>query len=141
MGLLVNEQQTKRMVSGHGHFKEMYFHVRYYKFERVEEFSLGSIISHDNDVSQETQQRIVVANKCYYGLVRQLKYRFLSRHNTSKIKLCNTLSRPLSAYRLETWPLKIGDTKSRRVFERNLRAIYGPTKGDEWRIRNNKELL
>jgi hypothetical protein len=90
-------------------------------------------------MSQEIKQRIVVANKCYYGLVRQLKSRFLSRHN--KIKIYKTLIRPVLVSGLETWPLKTGDIQSLGVFERRiLRAIYGPTKGDECRIRKNKEL-
>jgi hypothetical protein len=85
------------MVSGHSHLKERYVIVGDYKFERVEKFSYpGSIISHDNDVSQEIKQHVVVASKCYYGLVRQLKSRFLSRQN--KIKLCKTLIRRVFVY-------------------------------------------
>jgi sorting nexin-29 len=85
MGLLVNEQKTKYMVSGHNHFKEWYFVVGDYEFEHVETFSyLGSVIGHDNDVSKEIKQCIVVANKCYHGLARQLKSRFLSCHNKIK---------------------------------------------------------
>jgi sorting nexin-29 len=38
-GPLVNEQETKYMVSGHSHFKEKYFNVGDYKFEHVEKFS------------------------------------------------------------------------------------------------------
>jgi sorting nexin-29 len=101
IGLLVNEQKTKYKVSGHSHLKGRYIIVAVYKFERVEKFSyLGSLKSHDNDVSQEVKQRIVVANKCYYGLARQLKSRFLSRHN--KIKIYKTLIRPVLAYGSET---------------------------------------
>jgi hypothetical protein len=123
------------MVSGHSHLKGRYLIVGDYKFERVEKFCyLGSLISHDNDVSQEIKQCIVVANKCYYGLARQLKSRVLSRHN--KIKIYKMLIRPVLVYGLETWQLKIGDIASLGVFERRiLRAIYGATKeGDEWRI-------
>jgi hypothetical protein len=111
-----------------------------YKFECVEKSCLGSLISHDNHVSQEIKQHIVVANKCYYGLARQLKSRFLSCH--SKIKIYGTLMRPVLVYGSETWPLKIGDMESLGALERRiLRAIYGPIKeGDEWRIQNNKEL-
>jgi ribosomal protein S28E/S33 len=85
-------------------------------------------------VSQEIKQSIVVFNKYCYGLVRQLKSRFLSRHN--KIKIYKTLIRPVLVYGLETWPLKIGDIESLGIFERGiLRAIYGPTtEGDKWCI-------
>jgi hypothetical protein len=35
----------------------------------------------------------------------------------------------------------MGDIESLGVLDRRiLREIYGPTKGDEWRIPNNKEL-
>jgi hypothetical protein len=76
----------------------------------VEKFYLGSLISHDNDVSQEIKQHIVVANKCYYGLVRQLKSRFLLCHN--KIKIYKMLIRPALVYGSETWSLRIGDIES-----------------------------
>jgi hypothetical protein len=83
MGLLVNEQKTKYMISGHSHLKERYLIAG--GFERVEKFSyLGSLISYDNDMSQEIKLHIVVANKFYYGLVRQLKSWFLSCHNKIK---------------------------------------------------------
>jgi hypothetical protein len=110
MGLLVNEQKTKYMLFGHSHFKEQYFVARDYKFECAERFShLGSPVGHD-DVSQEIKQRIVVANKCYHGLARQLKYSFLSQHN--KIKTHKMLIRPVLLYGLEKRPLKIQDTES-----------------------------
>jgi hypothetical protein len=39
------------------------------------------------------------------------------------------------------WPLKIGDFERLGLLERSiLRAIYGPIKGHEWHIRNNREL-
>jgi hypothetical protein len=51
------------------------------------------------------------------------------------------LINPVLVYGLETWPLQTRDIESLGVFERRiLTAIYGPTKGDEGRIRNNKEL-
>jgi hypothetical protein len=141
IGLLVNEQKTKYMVSAHSHFKEKCFIVGSYKFERVEKFSyLGSLISHDNDVSQEIKQHILVANKCHHGLARQLESRFLSCHN--KIKIYKTLIRPVGVCGSETWPLKIGDIENLEIFKRRiLRAIGGPIKErEEWHMRNNKEL-
>jgi sorting nexin-29 len=60
MSLLVNEQKTKYMVSGHSHLKERYLIMGDCKSELVEKFYLGSLISHDNDVSQEMKQHIVV---------------------------------------------------------------------------------
>jgi hypothetical protein len=117
------------MVSGYSHFKEQYCAVGEYNSKRVEKFSyLGSLISHDNDVSLEIKQHILVANKCYDGLARQLKYTFLSHYN--KIKIYETLIRPVLLYGSETWPLKIGDIESLGVYKRRiLRAIYGPVSG------------
>jgi hypothetical protein len=104
MDLLVYEQKTKCMASGHSCFKEKYFIVGDYKFEHVEKFSyVGYLISHD-DVSQEIKQHILVANKCYHGLVGQLKSRFLSCHN--KMKIYKMLIRLVLVCGSETWPLK-----------------------------------
>jgi hypothetical protein len=111
MGFLVNEQKKKYMVSAHSHFKKRYLIVGDYKFECEEKFSyLGSLISHDNDVSQEIKQHIEVANKCHYGLIRQLKSRFLLCHN--KIRIYKTLIRPVLVYGAETWPLRYGILKA-----------------------------
>jgi len=81
-----------------------------------------------------------LTNKDFYGLKRQFRSQFLSIKN--KVKLYNTLIRPVLAYGSETWVLSKSDENILGVFERNiLRAIFGPTnKNGEWRIKYNNEL-
>ena len=51
-----------------------------YTFDTVKEFIyLGSAVTIKNDVSLEIKRRIILANRCYYGLNGQLSNRDLSR--------------------------------------------------------------
>ena len=50
-----------------------------YNFEVVKDFIyLGSSISNDNDISLEIRRRIILANRCYFGLRKQLSKSALS---------------------------------------------------------------
>jgi len=102
---------------------------------------LGSLINFDNDNSAEIKKRILMANKGFYGLKRQFRSQFLSIKN--KIKLYETLIRPVLAYGSETWVLSKSDEAILGVFERKiLRAIFGPTNDNgEWRIKYSNELF
>jgi hypothetical protein len=77
-----------------------------------------------NNNSVEIRKRILLANKCFYGLKkRQFRSQFLSIKN--KVKLYKTLIRPVLAYGAETWVVSKSDETILRVFERkNLRAIF-----------------
>ena len=51
-----------------------------YNFDVVKEFIyLGTAISTNNDVSLVVKRRVTLANRCYFGLNRQLSSRKLSR--------------------------------------------------------------
>lgn len=94
-----------------------------------------------NDISAEIASRIVAANKCYFGLKRQLGTRFASRK--TKCLLYKTIIRPVLTYCSEAWCLTRADENKLLVFERKiLRRIYGPVRSDdgEWRRRTNAEL-
>jgi hypothetical protein len=99
---------------------------------------LGSLVGVNNDNSVEIRKRIVLANKCIYGLKRQFRSQLLSIKN--KVKLYKTLVRPVLAYGSETWVLSKSDENILRVFERRiLRAIFGPTnENGERRIKYNE---
>jgi hypothetical protein len=87
---------------------------------------LGSLLDVNNDNSVEIRKRILLANKCFYGLERQFRSQFLSIKN--KVKLYKTSNRPVLAYGAETWVLSKSDENILKVFERKiLRAIFGPT--------------
>ena len=50
-----------------------------YHFEVVKDFVyLGSSITTDNDLSLEIRRRITLANRCYFGLRKQLSKKVLS---------------------------------------------------------------
>ena len=85
-------------------------------------------------------EKITPANRCYYGLSRQLGNRDLSR--TTKLILYKTLILPVLLYGAETWTLLNNDAVALRVFEKKvLRKIFGSVRvGDDFRIRYNSEL-
>jgi hypothetical protein len=61
----------------------------------------------------------------------------------SKLRMYQTLVRPVVTYACETWVLKVNIKSKLRVFERKvLSRIYGPTKESDgtWRIKSNDEL-
>jgi len=51
-----------------------------YNFEVVKEFTyLGTLVNSDDNLGAEIRRRVVVANKCYHGLIKQLQSKVLSR--------------------------------------------------------------
>jgi hypothetical protein len=91
-------------------------------------------------MATEITHRILMENKCYYGLKKQLQSRYLSR--SAKCKLYKTLTRPVFLYGSESWTLNKDNEERLKTFERKiLRKIYGPVnEGEIWRIRYNNEL-
>ena len=110
-------------------------------FESVKEFVyLGSAVTNNNDVSLEIKRRITLANRCYFGLSKQLNSRALSRQ--TKITLYKTLILPVLLYGAEAWTMTQTDIAALGVFKgKILRKIFGPVCVDgEYRIRWNDEL-
>lgn len=112
-----------------------------YSFEVVSDFIyLGTAINKTNDISFEIRRRIVLANRCYYGLCKQFRNKATSRQ--TKLTLYKTLILPVLLYGSEAWVLAQADEAALGVFERKiLRKIYGPICIDgEYRRRMNHEL-
>jgi hypothetical protein len=64
-------------------------------------------------------------------------------NRSSKLKICESLIRPVVAYECEAWTLTNRDEQHLRIYERRiLRKIFGPVqnKDGSWRIRMNNEL-
>jgi sorting nexin-29 len=99
----INKHQTKQ------------FQIEEFSFETVQSFTyLGPLLDVNNDNSVEIRKRILLANKCFYGLKRQFRSQFLSIKN--KVKLYMTLIRPVLAYGAETWVLSKSDENILKVF-------------------------
>ena len=145
VGLAVNESKTKYMMStkneSRRHQLGQTVNADICNFEVVEEFIyLGANINSANDICVEIRRRIVLANRCFYGLKKQLASKFLSWG--TKILQYKTLILPVLIYGSETWTLTRESENALGVFERKiLRQIFGAVNIDgEWRRRYNSEL-
>lgn len=146
LGLKVNETKTKYMVATTNdaprHRVGQNVTVGEYNLEVVKDFVyLGCIINADGDnTSLEIKRRIVLANRCFYGLNRHMKSKTLSRR--SKLTLYRTLIAPVLLYGSESWTISSSDETRLGAFERKiLRKILGPTNvNGVWRQRYNHEL-
>ena len=102
---------------------------------------LGSIVNGNNSIEEEINGRISLGNKPFYANQDLFKSKLLSKK--SKLRMYQTLVRPVVTYPCETWVLKENIKSKLRVFERKvLRRIHGPTKESDgtWRIKSNDEL-
>jgi hypothetical protein len=102
--------------------------------------SFFSVVTPNNDVSLEIQRRIQTANRCFFGLRKQLQSRHLSR--PTKFIIYKTLIRPVLLYGSETWVWTKREENHLLVFERKLlRMICGPKlENGVYRRRYNFEL-
>jgi hypothetical protein len=77
--------------------KKKYLNAGYYRFEKITEFKyLVATMSYDNNFDTETHNRLLLANRCYHGLKKQIKSHYISIK--SKCKLYKTLIRPVLLY-------------------------------------------
>ena len=88
----------------------------------------------------EIDERIAKGNKAYYANAKLMKSKFLTKN--TKIKIYETMVRPVDTYSSETWTLTAKDENNLRIFERQiLGKIFGPVNIDNiWRMRNNMEI-
>ena len=94
IGLAVNETKTKLLLSTPKDTSlGVSIQIDGYNFEVVKDFIyLGS----DNDISLEIRRRITLANRCYFGLRKQLSKKSLSWR--TKICLYKSLILPVLLY-------------------------------------------
>lgn len=143
MGLAINADKTKLMqaVFRKSLCVDKSVKVGNFEFEVVDDFIyLGSLVNNKNNVSMEIKRRITLANRCYFGLSKQMRSRNISR--ATKITLYKSLILPVLTYGAEAWVMSTADEKMLGVFERKiLRKIFGPVReGGEFRRRLNDEL-
>ena len=145
VGLRINEQKTKLMIVGGSesvvHNIGQNITIGECNFEVVNEFTyLSSLMTPQNDYGREIQKRIQLANRCFYGLRKQLRSNQLTKK--TKFAIYKTLIRPVLVYGSETWVTTKKEENSLMVFERKiLRTICGATfENGSYRRRYNFEL-
>ncbi len=88
-------------------------------FEGVNQFKyLGTIVNKNNDITTEITNRINMANRCYFGLRKQLKFKFLSKD--TKIQLYKALIRPIVLYGSECWIITKAEENKLFIFKRKI---------------------
>ena len=95
----------------------------------------------NNSIQKEKKGKICLGNKAFYANQDLLQSKLLTKK--SKLRMYQTLVRPVVTYACETWVLKENIKSKLRVCERKvLRRIYGPTKESDgtWRIKSNDKL-
>ena len=115
--------------------------IEEFNLEIVDEFVyLGALIRSDGDNTPEIQRRIMAASRCYYGLIKHLRSKLISKK--TKCQVYKTLTRPVLIYGYESWTVKKSDEQLLLTFERKvLRTIFGAMReGERWRRRSNFEL-
>ncbi|CAG9828508.1 unnamed protein product [Diabrotica balteata] len=96
MVLKINTQKIKYMYCTRSSNQIPRLLIDDLELEGVDTFVyLGSLLTKDNNVSEEIKRRIVLANKCYYGLRKQMVPK-LPRQ--IKVTIYKTLIRPVLTY-------------------------------------------
>ncbi|CAG9828755.1 unnamed protein product [Diabrotica balteata] len=93
MGLKINAQKTKYMYCTRSGNQTPRLLIDDLELKGVDTFVyLGSLLTKDNNVSEENKRRILLANKCYYGLRKQMAAKLPRK---MKITVYKTLIRPV----------------------------------------------
>jgi hypothetical protein len=98
-------------------------------------------VNGNNSIEEEIKGRISLGNRAFHANQDLFKSKLLMRK--SKLRMYQTLVRPMVTYACETWVLKENIKTKLRVFERKvLRRIYGLTKKSNGtcQIKTNEEL-
>ena len=123
-GLIMNTTKTKTMVFGNKQIEEE-IHVKDMKIENVEKFEyLGSLLTWDNNCSEEIGRRINKAIGAMSNLNHIWKTTNIKVEN--KLKLLKTCVFSTLLYASETWTVKEKDKKKLLAFEMKCyRRILG----------------
>ena len=96
----------------------------------MEEFKyLGTTLTNQNSIAEETKSRLKLRNACYHSVQNLLSSRLLSKN--LKIKIYGTIILRLVLYGCETWSLTLREKRMLRVIESTvLRRIFGPRRDE-----------
>jgi hypothetical protein len=114
------------MYSGKNGNKSNSISVGEYKLQRVGRFKyLGCMIDKENRRTAKIKNRLMLANRSYYSLMRHLKSKIIN--GKIKLLLYKTIIRHVLSYGAETWVMTKEIEEHLRCFERKiLRKIFGP---------------
>jgi hypothetical protein len=131
LGLKVNEKKTKYMlVSPKETLRQQIgekLNIGEYNFDVGEQliYRGGMGTAKGNDSSLEINRRIILANRCFYGLNKLMKAKLLPK--SAKLTLYKSLVIPVLMYGSETWTISKADENQLGDFEwKILRLILGP---------------
>lgn len=98
------------------------------------------MITVGNKIDVEINKRLMLANRGYFGLKKQLSSQYFTLQ--TKTKIYKTILRPIITYGSESWTLTKLQENKLKIFERKiLRRIFGPIcENGVWRSRYNDEL-
>ena len=139
MGLKINEKKTKymEMTNKQSNMNNLIVDT----FEKVKEFKyLGTMTTVGNKIDVEINKRLMLANRGYYGLKKQLSSRYLTLQ--TKTKIYKTILRPIITYGSESWTLTKLHENKLKIFKRKiLKRIFGPIcENGVWHSRYDDEL-
>jgi hypothetical protein len=128
VGLNINEHKSKHLRCTNKQHKTVGIDIIQTHLAQVNSFKyLGSIVNGNNSIEEEIKERISLGNREFYANQDLFKSKLLTKK--SKLRMYQTLVRPVVTYACETWVLKENKKTKLSVFERKvLRIIYGPTK-------------
>ena len=141
IGLVINADKTKFLIATNRTYDPSPLNVLTYSFETVNQFRyLGTLISSQNNIKIEINNRIYMAHRSYFGLRNQLKSKSISVK--TKLSIYKSLIRPIVTYGSECWTLNKAEEDKLLIFERKiLRKIFGPVQENNiWRILYNHEI-
>jgi competence transcription factor ComK len=69
MGLSMKQEETKYMEATERPTTQSHIIIDTHRTEVIKEFKyLGTTITFNNNISKEMKARVIMVNKCYYGL-------------------------------------------------------------------------
>ena len=91
MCLIINEEKTNFMVVSTKAQDVQSLRIYNYTFKGVTQLKyLGSVTTFTNELKMKIRNRILMSNRCYFGLKNQLKSKFVSMK--IKVNLCKILA-------------------------------------------------
>jgi len=138
----LNDNKIKYLYCSRKIFQPTYLNTEEEQFEQVNSFKyLGSTVNTGNSIEEEIKERIVAGNRAHHVHKKLFTSKLISRN--IKLRLYNTLIRPIVTYASETWVLKENMINKLMISGRRImRKIFGPTRTDDgyWRIKTNREI-